>query len=88
MIMMMMMVVMMMIYCTCWMSFPKDLNSGLAGILRGVPVKTSCPDEPSAANRSQKNTLSYSIDDREEMKINSIQFNGWVGSWVYGLMMT
>jgi hypothetical protein len=49
------------------MSFPKDLNSGFAGILRGVPVKTSCPDDPSAANRSQKNTLSYSIDGREKM---------------------
>lgn len=42
---------------TCAIIFEKDLNSGLAGMRSGVPTSTSVPEDPSEANRSEKNTL-------------------------------
>ena len=46
---------------TCAIIFVNDLKSGLAGIRRGVPSKTSVPEDPSAAKRSEKNTLNKCI---------------------------
>lgn len=42
---------------TCVIILEKDLKSGLAGMRRGVPTSTSVPEDPSAASRSEKNTL-------------------------------